>query len=68
MFIQKISAVNSSQSNSVAKNSFVQHQKLALPKELSHDTANFSNVSFKGDCGAVETTIMLACASTGAAR
>lgn len=68
MFIQKVSAVNSNQSNSLAKNSQMQQQNLALPKELSHDTANFSKVSFKGDCGKTETAIMLACAATGAGR
>lgn len=62
MFIQKISAVNSNHSNSLAKSSQMQQQSLALPKELSHDSAKFSQVSFKGDCGKLEAAGQIACA------
>lgn len=63
MFIQKVSAVNSNHSKSLAKNSQMQQQNLALPKELSHDSANFSKVSFKGDCGKTEVLVGIGCAA-----
>lgn len=67
MAIQKISSVNVNQSNSkVMGNTKAQ---LALPQEMKMDSANFSQkVAFKGDCGKVETAIMLACAATQAGR
>lgn len=67
MAIQKISSVNVNQSSPKAIGNA--KAQLALPQEMKMDSAKFSQkVSFKGDCGKVETAIMLACAATQAGR
>lgn len=66
MAIQKISGVNLNQMGSASKNVSPQ-QHLALPREISRDSAKFSQVSFKGeDCGMKIAGVgAAACIATG---